>query len=183
MPPEKVRHRVQKRKTRRAADPTVQDVAQVVESPCCYDLRRRTQPPRRSSGLVKAPRSCANSPVGGNSIDIKQDAHIESIPDEILLIIFSYLSERDLCRASRVCKRFGTLANDECLWRRLYCRIFTGCDHLNLGTILNCCRRGPISSSEPGQNRWKNGMRRLYRGINVRVILEPYVVVPKITLE
>lgn len=40
----------------------------------------------------------------------------EDLPDEVLLKIFSYLLEFDLCRASKVCKRFQTIANDVELW-------------------------------------------------------------------
>lgn len=40
----------------------------------------------------------------------------EDLPDEVLLKIFSYLLEFDLCRASRVCKRFQTISNDVELW-------------------------------------------------------------------
>lgn len=38
------------------------------------------------------------------------------LPDEVVLKIFSYLLEQDLCRAACVCKRFTELANDPILW-------------------------------------------------------------------
>lgn len=38
------------------------------------------------------------------------------LPDEVLLTIFNYLLELDLCRVSQVCKRFNTIANDTGLW-------------------------------------------------------------------
>ena len=38
------------------------------------------------------------------------------LPDEVLLKIFSYLLEFDLCRAAQVCKRFKTIADDMELW-------------------------------------------------------------------
>lgn len=38
------------------------------------------------------------------------------LPDEVVLKIFSYLLEQDLCRAACVCKRFSELANDPILW-------------------------------------------------------------------
>lgn len=38
------------------------------------------------------------------------------LPDEVLLTIFSYLLEQDLCRVSQVCKRFHGIANDNELW-------------------------------------------------------------------
>ena len=38
------------------------------------------------------------------------------MPDEVLLKIFSYLLEFDLCTVMQVCKRFHTIANDLELW-------------------------------------------------------------------
>lgn len=46
------------------------------------------------------------------------------LPDEVVLKIFSYLLEQDLCRAACVCKRFSELANDPILWKRLYMEVF-----------------------------------------------------------
>jgi len=40
----------------------------------------------------------------------------EDLPDEVLLKIFTYLLEYDLCRAAKVCKRFKTIADDAELW-------------------------------------------------------------------
>ena len=38
------------------------------------------------------------------------------LPDEVLVTLFSYLREFDLCRAARVCRRFYKIANDLRLW-------------------------------------------------------------------
>lgn len=40
----------------------------------------------------------------------------QKLPDEVILKIFSYLLEQDLCQAACVCKRFSQLANDPILW-------------------------------------------------------------------
>lgn len=40
----------------------------------------------------------------------------QKLPDEVVLKIFSYLLEQDLCQAACVCKRFNQLANDPILW-------------------------------------------------------------------
>ena len=40
----------------------------------------------------------------------------EEFPDEVLLKIFSYLLEYDLCRVACVCRRFKAIANDVELW-------------------------------------------------------------------
>jgi len=38
------------------------------------------------------------------------------LPDEVLLTIFSYLKEKDLCQAAQVFKRFNNISNDCKLW-------------------------------------------------------------------
>ena len=40
----------------------------------------------------------------------------QELPDEVLLKIFSYLLEFDLCYVAQVCKRFSVIANDTELW-------------------------------------------------------------------
>jgi len=40
----------------------------------------------------------------------------DKLPDEVVLKIFSFLLEGDLCRMACVCKRFSSLANDPILW-------------------------------------------------------------------
>jgi len=88
------------------------------------------------------------------------------MPDEVLLTIFSYLLEQDLCRVSLVCKRFQTIANDCELWKRLYQSVY----EYDL----------PLLNPEPCKfifmkvedcdytNPWKESFRQLYRGIHVR---------------
>jgi hypothetical protein len=46
------------------------------------------------------------------------------MPDEVMLTIFGYLLEQDLCRVSLVCKRFQVIANDCGLWKRLYQSVY-----------------------------------------------------------
>ncbi|XP_067019101.1 F-box only protein 11-like isoform X2 [Acropora muricata] len=50
--------------------------------------------------------------------------YIEAVPDEVLLLICSYLQERDLCRFGQTCSRLNTICEDGCLWRSLYTQIF-----------------------------------------------------------
>ena len=40
----------------------------------------------------------------------------ELLPLELLLYIFSFLRERDLCHVAQVCHRFSAVANDKTLW-------------------------------------------------------------------
>lgn len=55
-------------------------------------------------------------PCGPNSAAPAEQYLQEKLPDEVVLKIFSYLLEQDLCRAACVCKRFSELANDPILW-------------------------------------------------------------------
>lgn len=52
------------------------------------------------------------------------ECYIEAIPDEVLLLICSYLKEKDLCRLAQTCSRLNTLSQDGCLWRSLYSQVF-----------------------------------------------------------
>ena len=47
---------------------------------------------------------------------------ILSLPDELLLRIFSYLKVKDLCTCSLVSKKFRDISEDDTLWKEL-CRI------------------------------------------------------------
>ena len=44
---------------------------------------------------------------------------LESLPDEVLLIVFSYLKIQELLRCSRVSKRIGRICHDKSLWKKI----------------------------------------------------------------
>ena len=48
----------------------------------------------------------------------------EYLPTEVLVHIFSFLRERDLCRIGHVCQRFRQISNLDSLWKNLFRRIF-----------------------------------------------------------
>ncbi|XP_050054431.1 uncharacterized protein LOC126549396 [Aphis gossypii] len=50
------------------------------------------------------------------------------VPDEVVLIIFSYLNEQDLCKTAQVCKRIQAIANDNCLWKN-YIKVYLSMTH------------------------------------------------------
>lgn len=53
---------------------------------------------------------------------------LHDLPDEVILLVFSYLMEKDLCRVSQVCRRFRSIANDVELWYVLHLMyIFSFC--------------------------------------------------------
>ncbi|KAL5282668.1 FBXO11 family protein [Megaselia abdita] len=88
------------------------------------------------------------------------------IPDEVLLTIFSYLFEQDLCRLSLVCKRFNIIANDTELWKRLYQSVYEY--DLPLFNTDLCKFSFVKPDSSEYDNPWKESFRQLYRGIHVR---------------
>lgn len=88
------------------------------------------------------------------------------LPDEVLLVIFSYLLEQDLCRLAQVCKRFSTIANDTELWRRLYQSVFEYDLPLFNPEISKFVFEKPEDSDYA--NAWKESFRQLYRGVHVR---------------
>jgi len=48
----------------------------------------------------------------------------EYLPTEVLVHIFSFLRERDLCHIGQVCVRFRQISNLDSLWKNLFRRIF-----------------------------------------------------------
>lgn len=88
------------------------------------------------------------------------------MPDEVLLTIFSYLLEQDLCRLSLVCKRFSTIANDTELWKRLYQSVYEY--DMPLFNPESCKFHFVKPDDSEYANPWKESFRQLYRGIHVR---------------
>jgi F-box protein 11 len=89
------------------------------------------------------------------------------MPDEVLLTIFSYLLEQDLCRLASVCKRFQTIASDTELWKRLYQSVYEY--DLPLFNPEPCKFVFVKVEDSEYSNPWKESFRQLYRGIHVRV--------------
>ncbi|KAL6056086.1 F-box only protein 11 [Balamuthia mandrillaris] len=44
----------------------------------------------------------------------------EDLPEEILLVVFSFLQAQHLCQSAQVCSKWNRVASDESLWRWLY---------------------------------------------------------------
>jgi F-box protein 11 len=89
------------------------------------------------------------------------------MPDEVLLTIFSYLLEQDLCRLSLVCKRFQTIANDTELWKSLYQNVYEY--DIPLFNMEPCKFQFIKPEDSDYMNPWKESFRQLYRGIHVRL--------------
>lgn len=88
------------------------------------------------------------------------------MPDEVILTIFSYLNEQDLCRLCLVCKRFQTIANDTGLWKRLYQSVFEY--DMPLYNPEPCKFMFVKPEESDFANPWKESFRQVYRGIHVR---------------
>ncbi|XP_054264711.1 F-box only protein 11 [Macrosteles quadrilineatus] len=88
------------------------------------------------------------------------------LPDEVLLTIFSYLLEQDLCRVSQVCKRFHGIANDNELWKTLFHNVYEY--DLPLFNPAQCRFEFVPPEESEHANPWKESFRHLYRGVHVR---------------
>lgn len=88
------------------------------------------------------------------------------MPDEVLLTIFSYLLEQDLCRVSLVCKRFNTIANDSELWKNLYQNVY----EYDLPLFNPEPFKFVFTKPEDSEyvNPWKESFHQLYKGVHVR---------------
>uniref|UniRef100_A0A3Q2P145 F-box protein 11a n=1 Tax=Fundulus heteroclitus TaxID=8078 RepID=A0A3Q2P145_FUNHE len=90
----------------------------------------------------------------------------EKLPDEVVLKIFSYLLEQDLCRAACVCKRFSELANDPILWKRLYMEVFEYTRPMMHPEAGKFYQINPEEHEQP--NPWKESFQQLYKGAHVK---------------
>ncbi|XP_076835549.1 S-phase kinase-associated protein 2 [Brachyhypopomus gauderio] len=102
--------------TKRRKSPPYGDGLAAENTP--HELIQQWSPPRKQA------RACAKGKENGfviarrprKSRDASSVLCWDSLPDELLLGIFSRLSLQDLLRTSRVCKRWQRLAMDESLW-------------------------------------------------------------------
>lgn len=88
------------------------------------------------------------------------------LPDEVMLTIFSYLMEQDLCRVSQVCKRFQAISNDTELWKSLYQQVYEY--DLPLFHPAACKFEFVPPDESEYSNPWKESFHQLYRGVHVR---------------
>lgn len=116
----------------------------------------------------KRPRRTYSSTDTSSTTAISAAHYLQyEMPDEVMLTIFSYLLEQDLCRVALVCKRFNGIANDCGLWKRLYQNVYEY--DLPLFTpehgVMNFVKVEDCEFTNP----WKESFRQLYHGIHVRV--------------
>lgn len=114
--------------------------------------------------------STATTTTTTNAADIGQTTAAQylqyEMPDEVLLTIFSYLLEQDLCRVALVCKRFNIIANDTELWKSLYQNVY----EYDLPLFNPESFKFIFTKPEDSEfiNPWKESFRQLYKGVHVR---------------
>ncbi|XP_028969124.1 F-box only protein 11 [Galendromus occidentalis] len=104
----------------------------------------------------------------GCSEPVDRGLNIVELPDEVLLTIFSYLVEQDLCRLAQVCKRFHTIANDTELWKHLYQLVYEYDLPLMVGSSPGQFYFVQMCGLHFVRNPWKESFRQLYRALHVR---------------
>lgn len=121
-----------------------------------------------SSACSPSPSACAAAQQQQPESIVITAAHYlqYEMPDEVLLTIFSYVLEQDLCRLALVCKRFNTIANDSELWKRLYQSVFEY--DLPLFNPEPCRFTFVKPDDADLDNPWKESFRQLNRGLHVR---------------
>ena len=104
------------------------------------------EPPSKRRHLMQT-RSTTFSDILRASSDILRGAHIEALPDEILLNIFSQLDLVNFDNTAKVSKRWQRLSEDETLWSKINLTfsavhpefikkcLKNGCKYLNLNDI------------------------------------------------
>lgn len=166
--------------TNQAALSPYQEESSSSSSSSSLTANTSSQPLRKRPRTATATSSTSSSLSGSNHIGTSSSTQQVSesnlppaahylqyeIPDEVLLTIFSYLFEHDLCRLSLVCKRFNLIANDSELWKRLYQSVYEYDLPLFNTEICKFTFVKPDSSNYV--NPWKESFRQLYRGIHVR---------------
>ena len=89
-----------------------------------------------------------------------------ALSDEVLLIIFSFLYEKDLSRVAQVCKRFHIIATDTELWKRLYQGLF----EYDIPLLHPAPGQFKFVKPEDSEydNPWKESLKQLYHGVHVK---------------
>uniref|UniRef100_A0A673MCW2 DNA mismatch repair protein Msh2-like n=1 Tax=Sinocyclocheilus rhinocerous TaxID=307959 RepID=A0A673MCW2_9TELE len=148
-----------------------------------YQLRRKSLLPKRTVCPTKNSMEGASTSatenfghrakrarVSGKSQDLPaapaEQYLQEKLPDEVVLKIFSYLLEQDLCQAACVCKRFSELANDPILWKRLYMEVFEYTRPMMHPEPGKFFQINPEEYEQP--NPWKESFQQLYKGAHVK---------------
>ncbi|KAJ7350145.1 F-box only protein 11 [Desmophyllum pertusum] len=111
---------------------------------------------RRSCNLVNSSDQRSASQRGNFN------CYIKAVPDEVLLLICSYLQERELCRMAQTCSRLNSICQDGCLWRSLYTQVF------DMKKPMIKTFEGVYIEQEPENDLcWKKCLSALYHAYHV----------------
>uniref|UniRef100_A0A914X181 F-box domain-containing protein n=1 Tax=Plectus sambesii TaxID=2011161 RepID=A0A914X181_9BILA len=92
---------------------------------------------------------------------------VDTVPDEILLKVFSFLLEGDLGHCASVSNRFYRISNDVGVWKALYQSVFEYTTPLyHMVTAKFEFREPPRWKECP--NAWKESFKQLRHGVHVR---------------
>jgi len=64
--------------------------------------------------------------------------HIQEFPDTLMLVIFSFLRETDLCRVAQTCKCWRSIAYDSSLWKSVNLKQFHKLNEICLLKVIRC---------------------------------------------
>eukprot|EP00698_Gefionella_okellyi_P006337 TRINITY_DN15708_c0_g1_i1.p1 TRINITY_DN15708_c0_g1~~TRINITY_DN15708_c0_g1_i1.p1 ORF type:complete len:253 (-),score=19.88 TRINITY_DN15708_c0_g1_i1:160-918(-) len=86
----------------------------------------------------KRPRSEPGSPVARNRVrePLPDLSQLLLLPDEMQLLILTFLPSKELCRMSRSCKTLKNLADSNEVWIQLLCQEFASTDLASVDTNL-----------------------------------------------
>lgn len=115
--------------------------------------------PRRTQSVSSVERESQNNTFAAQYL-------LHDLPDEVILLVFSYLMEKDLCRVSQVCRRFRSIANDVELWKKLYQSLYEY--DVPLFNPDPCRFEFENVADCEHANPWKESFQQLYRGVHVR---------------
>ena len=88
--------------------------------------------------------------------------HLQNVPEEILMNIFSYLLEIDLCNAAQVCTKFERVSDDQKLWRSLYRNVY------QYDRPVRILRQLEFIEPNKDINHWRDSFKSMYHAVHVR---------------
>ncbi|XP_033627514.1 F-box only protein 11-like isoform X2 [Asterias rubens] len=120
-----------------------------------------------SSSKVKRARLTHHQTTQSVNLSNPEDNFLQyHVPSEILLKIFSYLLEKDLCNAACVCKRFNSLAGDPTVWKKMYQSVY----EMSLPLLRPSPTRFKFVQPDKvdSPNIWKDSFKTLYNAVHVK---------------
>lgn len=155
------------------------DDNQIVESLPDQTTRSTNSSPNLNQTQRKKQRKCNSCSINHNHLKFENsnnlflnlengDDFLSRLPDEILLKIFSYLDELDLCNVSGVSKKFYKISNDCELWKRLYHQLYEYDLPIVRDENSKFAFINPSDDHLDSPNVWKASFTQFYRSVHIR---------------